>query len=288
MRFQFIYEHRNVWPIKTQCRVLQVTRAAYYKFLKPNRSESRLNQAKIVSEIKRIHSLHKRDNYGSPRMHQELHNAGIRCCENTVAKLMKREGVRAKVATKFKVVTTNSNHNLPTASNRLGQAFQAQKPNEVWLTDFTYIHSKEGFSYLCTVQDLYSRKIVGWAVGIKIDTALALEALHQAIALRKPNRGLIVHSDRGSQFAGLAYRSRLDQHGLIQSMSRKGNCYDNAPMESFFKSLKTEEVYQTQYETHQDVARGATDYIERFSNSNRLHSALGFQSPADFERCSAS
>jgi putative transposase len=209
-------------------------------------------------------------------MHQELNQAGIKCCENTVAKLMKQEGIRAKVAPKFKVVTTDSKHDLPIAPNRLGQAFQAQKPNEVWLTDFTYIHRKEGFSYLCTVQDLYSRKIVGWAVGVNIDTKLALEALGQAVALRKPPKGLIVHSDRGSQFASLAYRNRLERHAYLQSMSRKGNCYDNAPMESFFQSFKTEEVYQTRYETHQDVAQGATNYIERFYNASGLHSALGY------------
>lgn len=221
-------------------------------------------------------------------MHQELNQAGIKCCENTVAKLMKREGIRAKVATKFKVVTTDSKHDLPKAPNRLDQAFQAQKPNQVWLTDFTYIHRKEGFSYLCTVQDLYSRKIVGWAIGTRIDASLAIDALDQAIALRKPPEGLIVHSDRGSQFASLAYRSRLDRHRMVQSMSRQGNCYDNAPMESFFKSFKTEEVYQTQYETHYDVVRGTTDYIERFYNPSRLHSALGYQSPSDFERSNAS
>ncbi len=268
--------------------MLQVTRAAYYKFLKPIVPELRSKQANIVSEIKRIHALPKRDNYGSPRMYQELNQAGIKCCENTVAKLMKREGIRAKVAPKFNVVTTDSKHDLPIAPNRLDQAFRAQKPNQVWLTDFTYIHRKEGFSYLCTVQDLYSRKIVGWAVGINIDANLAIEALDQAIALRRPPEGLIVHSDRGSQFASLAYRNRLQRNQMLQSMSRKGNCYDNAPMESFFKSFKTEEVYQTNYETHQDIVQGATNYIERFYNTRRLHSALGYQSPSDFERSNAS
>jgi transposase InsO family protein len=247
-------------------------------------SDTELKQVAIVSEIKRIRGLHKQDNYGSPRLHKEINKAGLPCSENTVAKLMKRECIRAKVAPKFKVVTTDSNHDLPIAPNRLEQLFQAQKPNLIWLTDFTYIHRKEGFSYLCTIQDVYSRRIVGWATSLRIDTALAIEALDQAIALRSPSDGLIVHSDRGSQFASLAYRNRLDKHGIVQSMSRKGNCYDNAPMESFFKSFKTEEVYQNSYQSHEEVTRGATDYIERFYNRSRLHSSLGYQSPIEFER----
>jgi transposase InsO family protein len=247
-------------------------------------TETEVKQEAIVSEIKRIHGLAKHDNYGSPRLHKEINKSGLVCCENTVAKLMKRESIRAKVAPKFRVVTTDSNHDLPIAPNRLDQVFQAQKPNLIWLTDFTYIHRKEGFSYLCTIQDLYSRRIVGWATSLKIDAALAIEALDQAIALRSPEDGLIVHSDRGSQFASLAYRNRLDKHRMLQSMSRKGNCYDNAPMESFFKSFKTEEVYQNNYHTHEEVTRAATDYIERFYNRKRLHSALDYQSPIEFER----
>jgi transposase InsO family protein len=243
-----------------------------------------VQQNKIVSEIKRIHSLPKLDNYGSPRMHKELNKVGVQCCENSVAKLMRKEGIRAITVRKFRVTTTDSKHDLPIAPNRLDQDFKAQGTNQVWLTDFTYIALKEGFTYLCTVQDLYSRRIVGWATSFKIDAALALDALDQAIALRQPKSGLIVHSDRGSQFASNVYRDRLNKRHFLQSMSRKGNCYDNAPMESFFKSFKTEEVYQNNYQTHEEASRAAANYIERFYNRIRLHSALGYRSPMDFER----
>lgn len=238
-----------------------------------------------MAEIKRIHSLPRHDDYGSPRMHKELNKCGVSCCKNTVAKLMRREGIRAKVSPKFRVLTTDSKHGLPIAPNRLNQQFLAQKINQVWLTDFTYIPLREGFTYLCTVQDLCSRRIVGWATSLAIDAKLALAALNQAIALRQPPNGLIVHSDRGSQYASQAYRGRLRQCEYLQSMSRKGNCYDNAPMESFFKSFKVEEVYRNKYATHEEATRAVTDYVERFYNRVRLHSALDYQSPIHFEEC---
>jgi transposase InsO family protein len=216
-------------------------------------------------------------------MHRELLMVGVRCAKNTVARVMQQAGIRASTAPKFRAITTDSNHQLPVAINRLNQAFEAQKPNEVWLTDFTYIHTKEGFIYLCAVQDLYARRIVGWATSRSIDTQLALDALSQAIALREPEPGLIVHSDRGSQFASHAYRQRLETLGFLQSMSRKGNCYDNAPMESFFRSYKVEEVYQENYETYEHATRRAVDYIERFYNATRLHSSLDYTSPVDYE-----
>ena len=237
----------------------------------------------IVAEIKRIHSLPRHDNYGSPRIHRELIKAGISCSKNTVASLMTREGIRAKTKRKFRVVTTDSKHNLPVAPNRLNQQFTVEKPNLVWLTDFTYLSTKEGFTYLCTVQDLCSRRIVGWATSRTIDASLALDALNQAIALRAPKPGLIVHSDRGSQFASSAYRQRLLECNALQSMSRKGNCYDNAPMESFFKSFKVEEAYWHDYETFEQATRSVIDYIERFYNRVRSHSSLNYTSPCQYE-----
>lgn len=236
-----------------------------------------------MAEIKRIHSLPRHQDYGSPRMRKELNNSGVLCSENTVAKLMRREGIRAKISPKFRILTTDSKHDLPIAPNRLNQQFVAHNINQVWLTDFTYIPLREGFTYLCTAQDLCSRRIVGWATSQSIDTKLALAALNQAIALRQPMKGLIVHSDRGSQYASQAYRGRLRQCEYLQSMSRKGNCYDNAPMESFFKSFKVEEVYRNKYATHEEATRAVTDYIERFYNRVRLHSALDYQSPIHFE-----
>ena len=216
-------------------------------------------------------------------MHRELIKHGLELSKNTVAKIMRDEGIRARCRRKFRVVTTDSKHDRPIAPNRLNQDFEAQELNQIWLTDFTYIPSKEGFTYLCTVQDLCSRRIVGWATSRNIDAPLALDALNQAIALRSPQAGLIVHSDRGSQFASLLYQNRLDKCQFLQSMSRKGNCYDNAPMESFFRSFKVEEVYHSEYETHEQATRAVTDYIDRFYNRVRLHSSLDYQSPMEFE-----
>ena len=185
-------------------------------------------------------------------MHGELQKQGIELSKNTVDKLMRDEGIRARCKRKFRVVTTDSKHDRPIAPNRLNQDFKAQKMNQVWLTDFTYIPSKEGFTYLCTVQDLCSRRIVGWATSRNIDTTLA-------------------------------YQNRLSACEFLQSMSRKGNCYDNAPMESFFRSFKVEEVYWNEYETHEQATRGVTDYIDRFYNRVRLHSSLDYLSPTEFE-----
>jgi len=200
-----------------------------------------------------------------------------------VAKIMKMAGISAKKKSRFRVVTTDSKHDGPIAPNLLNQQFHVDQINRVWLTDFTYIPTKEGFTYLCAIEDLASRKIVGWATSRNIDAALAVAALNQAIAFRAPEEGLIVHSDRGSQYASSDFRSRLSERGFRPSMSAKGNCYDNAPMESFFKSYKTEEVYLHDYATHEEATRGATDYIERFYNIKRLHSSLGYRSPNEYE-----
>jgi len=261
--------------------MLEVSRAGYYKWRNREISETARKQAEIVQEIKRIHELPRHDDYGSPRMHRLLRKNGYACCENTVARLMKREGIRARTPRKFKVVTTDSNHDQPIAPNLLDQHFEAQRPNQVWLTDITYIHTKEGYTYLCTVENLYSRRIISWATGRKIDAELAQKAFLQAVALRSSLQGLIVHSDRGSQFASSAFREGLRRCCCVQSMSRKGNCYDNALMESFFRSFKVEEAYRWDYETHEEATRGVTDYIERFYNRTRLHSSLGYLSPVE-------
>jgi putative transposase len=283
LRFVFIFENKGIWAIETQCRVLEVTRAAYYKWASREVSVTKQTQVKIVTEVKRIHSIRRFDDYGSPRLCRELVANGIQCSKNTVAKLMRQAGIAARTKPKFRVSTTDSNHEQPIAPNLLDQCFVVSKLNCVWLTDFTYVPTLEGFTYLCTIEDLCSRKIVGWATSTSIDTSLALAALNQAIALRCPEAGLILHSDRGSQFASLAYRDRLVRCNYLQSMSRKGNCYDNAPMESFFKSYKSEEVNRHQYQTHEHATRGVIDYIERFYNPVRLHSSLDYVSPNRYE-----
>lgn len=266
------------------CRALEVTRAGYYKWLGRKPSKTETKQKRIVNEIKRIHSFPRHQDYGSPRIHRALTRLGVDCCENTVAKLMRANAIRARRAPMFRVSTTDSKHDLPIAPNILEQNFRINKPDQVWLSDFTYIRTSEGFSYLCAFKDLCSRKIVGWAMSRRIDASLALAALNQAIALRTPLQGLIIHSDRGSQYASRSFRKRLTECKFKQSMSRTGNCYDNAPMESFFKTFKVEEVYHERYETHEQAVKAATDYIERFFNPVRLHSAIGYVSPNDYEQ----
>lgn len=217
-------------------------------------------------------------------MHRELLKRGIKCCRNTVAKYMRKAGISANRRTKFRISTTDSSHDQPVASNLLKQDFSTVAINEVWLTDITYIPTKEGVSYLAAIVDLHSRKIIGWQTSRNIDSQLVVAALDQAIAIRTPKPGLIVHSDRGSQYASSAFRERLDKFQLRQSMSRRGNCYDNAPMESFFKSYKTEEVQNDLYETHEEATRETSQYIECFYNLRRLHSSLSYRSPIEFEQ----
>lgn len=283
MRLQFIYSHRDHWPIAVSCYVLEVSRAAYYKWMRRTPALGAERRKQIVAEIKAIHATPRQEDYGSPRVHRELLRRGVECCVNTVARLMQQSGIRARRNRRYRVCTTTSNHAHPVAPNLIERNFSADRPNEIWLSDFTYIPIDDHFCYLCTIQDLFSRRIVGWATSETIDTELALTALNQAIAFRSPPPGLVFHSDRGSQYASRRFRKRIGDCGFQQSMSRKGNCYDNAPMESFFKTFKVEEVYRNKYETREQVTRAVSDYIDRFYNRKRLHSAIDFCSPIEFE-----
>lgn len=260
-----------------------MTRAAYYRFTHLDVTATETKQKQITRAIQEVHSEKHFDAYGSPRMHRELISRGIECCRNTVAKCMRMAGIQANRRTKFRISTTDSNHDQPIAPNLLDQNFSTETINQVWLTDITYLPTKEGFTHLCAFVDLHSRKIIGWKTSRNIDSELVVAALDQSLAFRSPRAGLIVHSDRGSQYASEHFRSRLAVHEIVQSMSRRGNCYDNAPMESFFKSYKTEEA-QMIYETHEHATRGASDYIERFYNPRRLHSSLDYRSPIEFEQ----
>lgn len=224
------------------CRVLEVSTAAYYQFVDRPASLTKIRQAQVTDAIVKIHSERHHDAYGSPRIHKELLQRGVSCGLNTVAKYMSEAGIAANRRTKFRISTTDSNHDQPIALNLLNQDFTTKTINEVWLTDITYIPTKEGFTYLAAFVDLHSRKIIGWKTSRTIDSQLVVAAFQEAVTFRGPSPGVIVHSDRGSQYASDAFRQQLNRHELVQSMSRRGNCYDNAPMESFFKSYKTEEV----------------------------------------------
>jgi len=234
--------------------------------------------------LERIESVYKksRRTYGSPRIHRQLVSEGQICGRGRVERLMSANGIRAKQKRKF-VVTTDSKHDLPVAQNILGREFAVGEPNKVWLSDITYIPTDEGWLYLAGVLDLCSRTAVGWSMSESLERTLVIDALGMAYRRRRPGKGLVHHSDRGSQYASEDYRNLLKDYGMQMSMSRKGDCWDNAPMESFFGTLKKELVHHRSYRTRDDARRDIFDYIEIFYNRERLHSSLGYLSPADYE-----
>jgi len=282
MKYRFISENKGRFKVGLMCNVLNVSRSGYYAWRKrPESNRSRENR-KLAVQIKVIHmDKHKRV-YGSPRIHEELNDNGLSCSPNRVARVMKKEGIRAIVPRKFKA-TTNSKHNFPVAPNLLKQDFNVKEPNKVWLADITYIRTSEGWLYLASVMDLGSRRIKGWAMSNRMTQELALDALNMAIGNHPETTGIIHHSDRGIQYACNAYQKLLKDNGFIGSMSRKGNCWDNAPMESFYHTLKTECVYRYKYHTRKEAKASIFDYIEIFYNRQRRHSALQYMNPCQYE-----
>ena len=232
-------------------------------------------------EIELSHKASDRT-YGSPRVHEDLQEQGIRCGRKRVARLMRENGIRAKQARRFKA-TTDSDHNDPVAPNLLDREFHVDVPDRVWVADLTYIWTREGWLYLAVILDLFSRRVVGWSMSKRITSQLTLEALSVALWSRKPSPGLLHHSDRGSQYTCGDYRDVLDEHGVLCSMSRKGDCWDNAVAESFFKTLKVERVNDRDYWTREEAQMDIIDYIERFYNRKRRHSYLGYVSPVEYE-----
>ena len=267
------------------CEVLEVSRGGFYRWRKCSESERSKCQRALVAEMKVIHGNHDMKSYGSPRMHRELVARGLKCSENTVARHMKDNGIRSATAKKFRV-TTDSNHSHPVAENVLDREFEQESPDRVWLADITHLWTCEGWLYLACVLDTYSRRIVGWSMGKRITKDLVLEALRMALGRRRPDRegGLLHHSDRGSQYASSAFQELLRDENITCSMSRKGNCWDNAMMESFFATLKKERVHLEEYSTRAEARASVFDYIERFYNRLRRHSALGYLSPDQFEQ----
>jgi transposase InsO family protein len=281
LRYAFVAAHGGGYSSVLMCRVLSVSRSGYYAWLVRSESARSVDNRRMLAKIRAIHAR-SRKTYGSPRVYKKLRADGETCGEGRVARLMAANGIRAKQKRKFRV-TTDSKHNLPVAQNLLSRQFDVAEPNRVWACDITYIPTGEGWLYLSAVMDLYSRKIVGWSMSDRLERPLVIDALIMAQRRRKPAEGMLHHSDRGSQYASHEYRMDLRMYGMTPSMSRKGDCWDNAPVESFFGTLKTELVHHRKYRTREEARRDIFEYIEVFYNRERLHSSLGYLSPTDFE-----
>jgi putative transposase len=282
LTFQFIADHHDEWPIRWMCDALEVSASGYYAWAERSPSATDLRHQKLLGEIRQIHAEVK-GRYGSPRMTVELESRGYECSENTVAKLMKSHGIRAKTPRSF-IRTTDSRHGLPVAENILDRNFNPERPNEVWSADITYIPTADGWLYLAVVEDLFSRMIVGWSMDATMTSRLVVDALDMAIGTRRPGEDLLTHSDRGSQYASEHYQTLLGLHGITCSMSRVAQCWDNAPVESFFASLKRELVHDEHYTSREQAKASIFEYLEVFYNRVRRHSSLGYLSPVEFER----
>jgi putative transposase len=282
MRFRFIEDRRADYPVTVLCDVLGVSPAGYYAWRSRPESERSAANRELVEDIRRVHR-DTRGRYGSPRIHVELKAQGRGVSRGRIERLMRHHGIRAIMARPRRVRTTDSRHGLPIAPNLIERNFFAAAPNRIWLADITYVETDQGWLYLAAVMDLYSRKVVGWAMADHLRAELPLAALSMAISAQRPGCGLIHHSDRGVQYASEDYRNAIRSAGFKVSMSRKADCYDNAPMESFFHTLKTELVHHRQYATRQQAERDIFAYIEGFYNRTRRHSAIGYISPIEME-----
>ena len=281
MNYQFIKDNSSGFSVERMTAVLNVSRSGYYAWLSRPRSRRAEENIRLDVEIKSVYE-HSQRRYGSVKITRELLKHGKKYGRNRVANRMRKMGIASKIRKKFKA-TTHSKHNYPVAPNLLNRNFTASAANEVWVSDITYIRTKSGWSYLTVFIDLFSRIVVGWAVSRSLSQEMVLEAFGKAFWRRKPGKGLIVHSDRGVQYACDEFRKTLKKHGFIQSMSRKGDCWDNAVAESFFKTVKTEWVYHVDFQDIHHVKREAFEYLEIFYNRERLHATLAYQSPAEYE-----
>ena len=282
MKYAFIYDQLGDYPVGVCCRVLEVSRSGYYDWLRRPQSPRDARRQELAARIQAVHA-DTRGRYGSPRIYQELRADGVAVCQNTVARVMRDQGLRAKAKRTFVPRTTDSAHHQPVAPNVLDRQFAAASPNRKWAGDITYIPTDEGWLYLAGVIDLHSRRLVGWSMADHLQTELAADALGMALARRSPGAGLLHHSDRGVQYASDQYQALLAKHGITVSMSGKGDCWDNAVMESFWATLKTELVHHEHYATREQARRSIFEYIEVFYNRRRRHSSLGYVSPETFE-----
>ena len=269
------------YPVEEICDVLEVSKSGYYKWLRRTPSKRACANSALLGFIQTIH-MESRCTYGSPRITEQLQRNGIHCGKNRVAKLMRNQGIQGRRKRAFRPRTTNSRHDHPIAPNVLKDTI-VNAPDKVWVADITYVRTMAGWVYLAAVMDLYSRKIVGWSIGNSLEANLVKEALKQALVDRRPAPGLLHHSDRGIQYASSAFRALLHSWNLTASMSGKGNCYDNAVMEAFWSTLKTELIYESHFRNLEEARTAIFDYIVTFYNRKRLHSTLGYKSPVEFE-----
>lgn len=285
MKYAFIKDHADLWSVAMQCHVFNVMRSGYYRWLKYDETARAKKNKELDAKIIPLFNQNK-GNYGSPRITKALKQSGEAVNHKRVAKRMVTLGLKAKQAKKFKA-TTDSKHNLPVADNLLQQDFTAAKPNEKWVSDITYIWTSEGWLYLAVFIDLFSRQVIGWSMSNRINKALVCDALLMAMWRRGFPRGVIVHTDRGSQYCSKRYQRLLKDNRLICSMSGKGCCYDNAVAESFFHSLKVECIHDYSFANREEAKKVIFEYIEIYYNRQRLHSTIGYHTPEAFERLSA-
>lgn len=274
-------EHSTKWKVRNICKLLEISRSGYYRWHKESRNENRKGDIYLAVKVEESFQQ-SRGTYGTRRIKRDLFKKGINVKEKRISRLMKELGLKVKTKMKFKI-TTDSGHKLAVASNLLEKSGKPESQNKIWVGDITYIWTREGWLYLAAVMDLWSRKIIGWCLSVRIDKELVIEALRRAIWSREYEPGLIFHSDKGRQYASNDYKNLLEKNDVIQSMSGKGRCYDNAAQESFFHTLKTELVYQQVYNTRKEAELSIFEYIECFYNRKRLHSSIGYMSPDSFE-----
>lgn len=281
MKFAFIHAEKATFPVSALCRLLGVTRQGYYAFARRPAS-ARADREQALRERLRAMHAESRGTYGSPRLHAALRREGTRVGKSRVERALRSMGLQGRSRRRWRV-TTRANPAHPVVGNKLDREFSASKPNERWVTDITYVWTDEGWCYLAVIVDLFSRAVVGWALDTTLSTRLPLAALEMAIQRRRPSVGLLHHSDRGCQYTSAEYRTALAELGIAVSMSRKGNCWDNAVAESFFATLKAELVYRHTWPTRFELRAAIFEYIEVFYNRRRLHSSIGYQSPAEVE-----
>ena len=280
MKYRFISAHRGTFKVGRMCTLLKVSRSGFYAWLTRPESQRSLENRALEAKIRVFHAA-SHGIYGSPKIHRDLIDDGVRCGKNRVARIMREAGIRSRRKKKFKA-TTNSRHSLPVADNLLDQNFTAETPDSVWVGDITYVATQEGWLYLAVLIDLYTRKVVGWSTSSRMTRQLTLDALQMALDRQIPEKGLVHHTDRGSQYASGDYQKVLSDRRIVCSMSRRGNCYDNAVAESFFGLLKTEWVNHCRYRSRSEANCSLFYYIEIFYNRKRRHSSLDYKTPHEY------